>query len=449
MSYVRIYPTKNNTIFQYFNSYVGNSQSFDQISIPWSQQINTGANPIMELHDGKGESKLLFSFDIPDNIRIKLANYDYKVNFKLFDAGTLFQPACKLKQLKLSSFTDDFVEGDGYSFLQSEGLKQVSNWVNRDEVNLWANTTFTQILTYQLNNINEDLLFDVSSSIESFVSSSNFSPKFALEILNHESDSNNIYTKFFYSNYTRTVFKPYLEFIIEDEIKDSVYNMMAGQSNKFYLLNKNDVSFVGEVIAKLTDNSNNASEPTVNNPATGVYYIEITPSIPTSIKDEYCSVIWNINGIDQYKEFVKVKNPNQVFDTKTNELKSLFFYPSTSYTHNIVRQNDIMPFEVISEIRGYGDVVNNDYEFKVVSMDGFEMIPWSAVSVYREKMFFYVDTSFFFPELEYEVILRNKKINYTIASFLTYKFKLVQDAQSKFRELNASPYFSRQTPFTK
>lgn len=449
MSYIRIYPTKNNTVFQYFNSYKGNDTSFSQTPISWSQQINTGANPIMELQDGKGQSRLLFSFDIPQELATKLSVYSYQCNFILFDAGTLFEPACNLKQLKLSYFTDDFVEGDGYSYLLPEALTQVSNWINRDETNEWANTTFTPILNYQLNNINEDLTFNVSSAIQSFVTSSNYSPKFSLEILNHQSDPNNIYTKFFYSNYTRTVFKPYLEFIINDTIQDSVYNMIAAQSNDFYLLNKNEVSFVGGVIAKVTNNDGTISTPVVNNPEIGVYYIQITPTMPVSLKDEYVTVIWNINGMDQYKEFIKVKSPNQIFDTKSNELKSLFFYPSTPYTHSMVRQNDIIPFDVVSQIRGYGDIVNNTYEFKVLSQDGFEMIPWSPVSVYREKMYFYVDTSFFFPELEYEVILRDRKTNFTISSFLTYKFKVVQDAQSKFRELSASPYFSRQTPFTK
>lgn len=449
MSYIRIYPTKNNTIFQYFNSYTGNSTTYSQVPISWSQQVNTGANPIMELQDGKGQSKLLFSFDIPSNIKSKLTGYTYSCNLQLFDAGTLFEPAILLKQLKLSYFVDDFVEGDGYSYLQPSALSQVSNWINRDAVNLWANETFTQISTYQLNNINQDLTFDVTNAISSLISINNYSPKFCLEILSHQSDSTNIFTKFIYSQYTNTVFKPYLEIIINDVIDDSVYNFMAGVSNNIYLLNKNDINFIGTVLCKVTDNYGNSVSSTVVNPEAGVYYTQITPTVPSTFIDQYYTIIWNINGVDMYKEFIKVINPNEVFDKKTNELKSLFFYPSTPYSHSIVRQNDIMPFEVISEIRGIGSVVNNDYQFKVISMDGFEMIPWTDVSVYREKMFFYVNTSYFFPELEYEVIVRNNKTNYTIASFSTYRFKLVQDAQSKFRELSASPYFSRQTAFTK
>jgi len=138
MSYYRIYPTKNNTLFHYVTK-TGNTVStkFDN--------INTGADPIMELQDGGGESKLIWSFDIPENIQNKLTSFDFTANLQLFDAGTLFQPAINLVNVSLDSFTDDFSEGDGYSFLAPEAKAGVSNWTNRDSIHLWSATTFTTV----------------------------------------------------------------------------------------------------------------------------------------------------------------------------------------------------------------------------------------------------------------------------------------------------------------
>jgi len=120
--YFRLYPSKNNTIYQFYDKN-GNIET-------WSSSINTGANPIMELMDGKGTSKLLFNFDIPQWLQDKLDTYTYTANFKLWDAGTLFNPPIRLKNVVLSTFTQDFAEGDGYAFLKPKANTGVSTFIN-------------------------------------------------------------------------------------------------------------------------------------------------------------------------------------------------------------------------------------------------------------------------------------------------------------------------------
>lgn len=436
MSYTRLYPTKNNTLFHYLN------QNADSSITPYSENINCGANPVMELMDGRGESKLIWQFTIPSALQTKLSEYSYTCNLQLFDAGTLFLPAINLTEVTLTSFTDDFSEGDGYSFLAPANLVGNSNWLYRDSINLWSATTFTPVTTYNLNRVNEDLTFDITNSVNDFISSSTFVFSYALSITNHTQDNFNVYTKYIHSSYTKTVFKPYIEFIINDNIVDETFDCVAGSMNAIYLLNQTGGDFTITPTCSVLYSNSTIDNPTVNRLATGVYYIVIVPPYPTTIKPTYATVTWTIGGVDVQKQIIQVASPNKLVED--TQYQNLYFYPSTPYSHNIVRQGDVMPFQIVSQIRGQGDVVVGSYEYRITSADGFEMTPWTAASVYRKKMFFYVDTTFFYPENQYEVWVRNTNNNFTITSNLTYKFKIAMNDKSHLRELSTSPYYSRE-----
>jgi len=437
--YYRLYPCKNNTIFKY-------TQSDGVSDVAWSTSINTGQSSIMEMQDGAGQSRLLFGFDIPAWLSSKLTDYSFTANLKLFDAGALYNSLAALKNVTLNLFYNDFSEGDGWSFLQPTAISETSNWGFSQDGIAWDFTTFQKITDYFPNSFHEDFVFDVSAAFAQAVSL-NDSPNFSLNITDHAYAAN-VQAKFIYSKYTRTVFQPYVEFFINDEIIDGCFNMTAGLSNKIFFVNENGMDFSGVITATAILNSNTIVNLSSTKVSTGVYYVEVIPAEPMySNKKEYVILTWQIGGVDYYKQTIQVQPQNKL-STGPN-LANLFFYPATPYSHNIVRQGDIMPFEVVSQIRGSGNIVDTDYQFKVVTMDGFEMIPWMPVSTYREKMYFFIDTSFFFPEQTYEVITRNVKPNFTISSNLTYKFQLVQDAQSQLRELNASPYYARDSFFSK
>lgn len=435
MSYFRLYPSRNNTIFRYKTSSTATS----------SENINTGANPIMELMQGRGESKLLYGFDLPAWLRTRLSEFTFTANLQLWDAGTLFAPGTKLGEVKLKSFEDDFSEGDGYSFDKPENLIQVSNWKYRDSTNLWSTVSFTDILTYELNTINEDLNFSITGSISDFITNG-IEPKYCLEYSTPTLDTL-LYAKYIHSNYTKTVFKPYIEFFINDNINDKTFSCLGGQLNKIYLVNQggNDVS--GVLTATTQHEGFGASSTIVTRERVGVYSISITPPV-VSLKDSYSTILWAIDGVDVKKQIVTVKSPNQF--EETIEQKNLFFYPTTPYTHNIVRHGDVIPFSVISQIRGKGTIVTtHSYEYKITSADGFEMTPWTEVSVYRDKMYFNVNTEYFFPEQQYEVWVRMKTNDFTITSNQTHKFKLAMNDKSHMRQLSTSPYYSREIFFGK
>lgn len=290
-----------------------------------------------------------------------------------------------------------------------------------------------------LNQNNQDFSIDVSSFIATALTDST-NPNFGLRVSTHIADVY-VQTKFLHGRLTRTIFQPYLEFIIDDEVVDQRNNAVATFSNNFYLLSETGSNFVGTtIVATIQDTSGNVlATPTINNPKPGVYYISYTPDISLAGKNLYDT--WTIDGIPIAKTLVQIKSPNTV---KINgKYDGLFFGPTTAYMHANIRQNDIVKFTITSEIRNKGAVLSDKYEYRIVTTSDFEMVPWTPTNIYNNEIFFYVDTSFFYPEIEYEVFVRLAETNFTRTSQLTYRFRLHYNGPTHLDGLNASPYNDR------
>lgn len=428
MSYYRIYPTKNNTLFRY----EGNLKS---------QNYNSGKNPIMELMDGKGESKLVLSFDFSDSLKSKLLNNSFKANLKLWDAGILYDYPTKLKNVSISSFAEDFIEGDGYSFTDTLAIQTPSNWNKRDSINSWS-ITYNLIESYHLNHSDEDLNFEITTRLTSL----NIPSKINLEIKyqTHETDKEKIFRKFLFSRHTNTVFKPFIEFFIEDEILDDTYNFYANTENKIFLINQNKKDFNGNLECFFVDETNTETPLLVSNKKNGVYYATITTS-PMTTKG-LMDIVWKLNDVVLKIQKITVL-PSE--NLEASDYSNLFFYTTCFSTNNILTIGDIIPFNVISEIRGVGKVFLKTYEYKVTTQDGFEMCPWTKCSIYDGKIFFNLNTEFYFPETNYEIFLRYKEDENVVSSNLTYKFKLKNNEKSFMNDLKVNPYYSRPQTFSK
>lgn len=438
--YYRLYATKNNTIFQQFNPNTN-------VLKPWSKFVNTGSSPVLQLMDGSSESKVLFGFVLPDWLRNKLNNYDYNCNLNILDAGAVYDSLLPMKQLKLEYFSDDFVEGNGWNFNFNNSTDGISNWVYNTENHLWSDVNFSLVNVYNLNKDNEDIKFDVTTPFKNFSSTPDSLFNFALSVVNHQNDPNNL-IKFLWGKYTKTVFQPYIDFFINDEIIDSSFNCIAGQENKIYFINENGIPFSGAVTADIILNDSTSTTVGATNQRDGIYFVNITPIEPLKVnKKEYISIIWKIGIKSVYKQLIEVV-PQDLFIQGTSN-RNLMFYPTTPYSNNIIRQGDIVPFEVISQIRGLGDITSNKYKFRVLSSAGFEIVPWTQVNVYREKMFFSLRTDFFYPEMQYEVFLQLNNEDFQITSNTTYKFKLTTNEASHLKNLSASPYYNRESFFGK
>ncbi len=429
--YIRIYPSRNNTIFK--------RASGGQAEVLGT--VNTGKNPISEITDGNTQSAFLMNFDI-SGIKSRLQAFSgWTCNLKLWDAGTIFEPTITLKTVDLLYFNDEFTEGDGFSYIGTKALSQASNWTDRVTGTPWTQPTYFDTLTIdtkQLNDANEDLLFTGLESSIDLNQTLNLGLRISTNTL-----SDQTFTKFIYTRQTRTVFKPFLEFFIPDEVIDQRVNVIAGSTSNIFLLNSTGSDFVGTLTVEIKNAAGDIIEtPTVINPSVGVNYVAITPAI--GLANTTLFDVWSIDGTPIAKNLIQVKSPNQV--TGPN-LDNLFFYPTTSYLHQSIRKNDIVTFNVTSEIRGKGSVVMDGYEYRITSTNNFEIQPWSAVSFYDNKLFFNIDTSYYYAPLEYEVFIRLKQGASIKTSAMSYKFKLVTDEPTHMQSLAANPYSSRDAGF--
>lgn len=296
-----------------------------------------------------------------------------------------------------------------------------------------------------LDKENEDLTINLTSFINTAITNS-VNPKFGIKASNHVNASDTS-TKFLYSRHTRTIFQPYLEFKINDEILDTRFNTIANSSNRFYLLTQTGNNFVGtSVTAEIQDTSGAVLfTGTVVNPKSGVYYIDYTPPMTLAKKNVYD--IWKVDGEVVAKSLIQIKSPNQIL--LSNELNGLFFGPTTSYSHANIRHKDVVKFIITSEIRGKGAVLSDKFEYRIVASNNFEMVPWTKASIYNNRIYFNVDTNYFYPEIEYEVFVRLVEKQYTKTSSITYRFRLKQNGPTHLDGKSVSPYNNRDYLFTK
>ncbi len=429
MTYIRVYPSKNNTIFK---NNLG-------VTLMTSGNVNTGQNPVLELRDGNSQTKIVFGFDI-SNIKNILSKYSFTCNFKLFDAGVIYEPELKiLKTIDLFYFTEDFVEGDGMSFFEGEAIEGLSNWNYRTLGNDWTGCFVDGIPNaFQLNSATDDINI---SNLQSFITdaiSQDKNPNFALALHSNTTDVN-IYTKFIYGRRTRTIYTPYLEFYINDDIIDSRRNTIATKLSTLYLINQNKEDFSGEVTCRILDEDDNSAYiPSVTNLSNGIYQIQFAPVI--SYSNTILRDVWSIGGVDVFKGMIEVISPDKII---ADNYDNLYFYPTTQYTHPLVRIGDVIKFELISEQRKLGSKIVPNYEFKIVATNNYEMQPWTSVNLYKDKLFFKVDTSYYFPELEYEVFVRLKTDDFTRTGLNTYKFRVTGDWATHLADRATNPYNNR------
>lgn len=434
----RLYAKRTNTIFKR-NS--GSQQQRDGL-------INTGKNTISELYTGNSESKFLLSFDLSP-IKDLLESFNFTCKLKVWDAGVIYEPTIQLNNVNLYYFQEEFVEGDGFAYFDGKALIGLSNFQNRDSLNTWVGVFNTgQLPAFNLSNASQDLEF---TNLEGFVNSSVTADalcNFAIEVQNLEPLATTSYTKFVHTRHTRTIFQPFLEFEIDDTILDNRNNMMATKVNRLHLNNETGDNFTGILTCKIVDEFGvEVANPTVINPSASIYYIEYTPDI--SLSNKLLNDEWFIDGVSFTRNAFKVVSPNQILTPSSTGLNGLSFYPNTSYLKPIIKHGDKVQFNVISQIRSKGNVIIDGYEYKVVTSSNFEIIPWQRVNQYNNKLFFYVDTSYFYPELDYEVFVRLNDGKQVKTSGNTYKFRLISEGPTHLDGRAASPYNNRDWIFNK
>lgn len=423
--YLRLYPKKNNSIFY--------AQGGSQIAA--SGLINTGANPIMQLMDGNYQGSIVLQFIISEDLANKLSNHSYTAKLKLWDSGYVpgFEQMPPMTYT-LSKNTDEFQEGSGYFFIGKDAVTGTSNYHYRNDSNdAWSSKTI--IDTVVTDRWHDDLEFNIDSLQEGINT-------LFIQPLNPSQNTQLQRAKYVFSRHTRTIYLPYIELKIDDNLIDSKQNYIAGEIVTGILINENKRDFTGVITCKLVDDKKTLiQEVNVSNLGNGVYTYQ--DSIPNNYNKKFLYEQWFLDNNKIWEELVNVVSPNKV---RTTGLiyEGQYFYPTSTYPHEKIMWGDKPNMQVIANARGGANITRNYFEYRIMCDNGFEMIPWQKVNSYRGNMWFNFDTSFFFPDINYEVQVRMNVNDVIFTSELVYKFKLIYNNSSQFvSEFNASPYQNR------
>lgn len=424
MNYYRLYPIKNNTIL--------NIDGVGTISNQ-TKSLNTGKNPIMELHSGIKNSELLFSFQFPDWIKDQINNNNnIKCNLVLYDSGAIYDNVMGERKITISTFYDDFVEGNGWSFeLNNIPHFGFSNFNNRNENDLWSSSDKNLGLEqeYQLDDYHQDITFDLTSMLDGSKDNVN------LRIKTKHNYTEQQIIKFIHSRHTKTIYKPYLEFILNDEIIDNRFCLKSGVTQRVYLLNPNKTDFTKTLTCLA-----NLEEMVVNNLGYGVYFIDVNTT------DEYLKLEWFLDTEKFYEENYDVKSENPF--TKNQPINTNFYIAPTNNSKTY-RVGDVIKFNVQSFTLKGGNMIDSTYEYKVITNNGFTMQPWTKCNVYRDEIWFDLNLGFYFPEMNYDILLRKNNGQNIETSKDNFNFRVLEDAEVRFKQLSANPYYTREWFFSK
>lgn len=421
MNYYRLYPDKNNTI-------ISSNKTLD----PY-KEINSGKLTIMELHKGKTYSELLFQFQIPEWIKQQWEQME-AVNLKLWDAGAIYSNVLGETRILITSFYEDFVEGNGWSLNPNSAQAGVSNFTKKNDIDAWVEKDLNTNLSkeYQLDGYHDDIYLDVKELIDI----TKDTVCFKVNVFTNDYTENER-IKFIHSKHTRTIYKPYLEFKNGNIIKDDRSEVKRGEINKIYFINQTLVNLAQTVTCNVNTNA-----VTVQNDSPGVYFIEYTPTD----NEDTIKVEWFVNNKKAAQYFSQVKE-NYLLQEKP--VNFVTYYINAGNTANVYRVGDVLRFNVESFIQGLRKFEPITYEYMVVTNNGFEMQPWTECNIYNENIFFFINTEYYFPELDYEIILRINDSGIIKTAKDGYKFKLHSQSGTRLKELNANPYYTRNLFFSK
>ncbi|MFW5847376.1 MAG: hypothetical protein ACOCVF_00455 [bacterium] len=227
---------------------------------------NFAKNPVAEIshYSQNGESILtryIFDIDI-ENIKNRLDEMDLGENINVKHVLKLTNTVrysgdvpqysysknierAKSSDLELVSVNEDWDEGNGYTFTfnKSTKLGDGSNWVNKRTNIEWLAQGYyidqlsEQIGTYHFDTGNENFEMDVTDYVANRVSGNTISQglmlKFTDEYENAVTDK--IKSIAYHTKYTNTVYEPFVETIIDDEIQDDRTNFHRDKYQKLYL----------------------------------------------------------------------------------------------------------------------------------------------------------------------------------------------------------------------
>lgn len=335
----------------------------DKIStIVNNSKINTSQNPVCELYYGKGFSRVLLWFDttkikslIDDKTfsdTSKVKHYlKMKNTYSLTDlqSNIVFNSGKDTVKERTSSFdlylvrlTEPWDLGVGNDFTKDGFLtknysisengvnwfqaKTNLNWAIPGAFNGVSGKTDNVVSTQHFEIGNEDLNMDITDELNRIISGdTNYGYALCFSSDFEELYKNTTQYVGFFTNKTKSFFKPFIESQYEFVIKDDRYNFYLDKNNKIYLpiMNPDTLEFTNlDVTPKcfLDD-----VEYTVKQATKGIYYVDINLSSQNIAPDIMLYLSWTnlyLNGVNiqnSETEFITKSFQNFIGSTNFNE----------------------------------------------------------------------------------------------------------------------------------
>jgi hypothetical protein len=430
MSIFRSYFKKNNTVIQ--GNYTNNSQ-----------------NPVAEISYGTSEKQMSrFIFDINlDNLLKNIQDRGLelnKINKHILHLTNTISTATEYVgkvsysaeiqrassfDLDLYAINEEWDEGSGYDFIYNNIVistaEQASNWYNSKTDKPWLNegsyvSGVTEIIgTQHFDKGCENIEIDITEHVNKILSgatSYGFGLKFSDNYENLITNLRNAVA--FHTKNTNTVYEPYLETIIDDEIYDNRKCFFLDENNELYLyldkkyLNKNViVNFVdiNDFNGNLYKRIDSEDIIKVEN---GIYKIAINISSDDYPDNIIFNDIWDLSVNDKNLKYVND------FYILSNNVVDEYYNPDNYHLSfkGLLDGESISTFEnrkVVVDFKclypdGNALLLNNvEYRifYRVGSKYEIDVIPFSKLNRTDKYYFFKLDTSWLIPQ-EYYIQLR-------------------------------------------
>lgn len=477
--YLREYPSADNTLIRRKN-YIPSTLNPGTLEIASysMESVNVGLNPILEICEGVLDTIIVLEFKISKELKTvwdRNSNNGNFCYFNIFDFGTReLGPNTKVLPPRVLSvkytINESFDEGNGYYYDTKQVIEEPSNWNYRNSLNdVWGSKTLIDLVTF--NDYNDDILkVDVTSAINQLIAN-NLVDDSTIQLFiqidnqveNVNINRNEVRRKWFHSRHTRTMYKPYLEFVINDEIKDS-YNLTipyyTDTNYEFFVLldNKKALGSSNDWDLSLFEFEANCLEQTGNPTIQAIskhFNYTLMDSRNSIFKvgvsfdvEGVWKLIWKYNGTTIVEDTLEVSSmPIVILDT-FSETGNSFIYPTANFSGNQVYVGDKAKIKIVGSSRGSGQTITKNLQYKVITDGNFEMIPWTDCNNHRDQTWAILDTSFFYPNLDYIVVVRYKQGEHgdeIFTSNLIYKFKLIHPGITNLNKINTNPYNPRNT----
>lgn len=294
--------------------------------------VNTANNPVSELTYGDSCSRFLFFSDFTElknkhingeldpaitTHKLYLKNTsNYDVSQSLFENSLTYDGKLRAYSVDLElHLIDEFWDaGVGYDFNQTifdkpderSYVKGPSNWIYRTTTDQWTTPGAISggsqaIATFHLENGGEDLVFDISSIVNSIIVdeySDNTFHGFAIkypETIELNSSGGTSYLGLF-SKYTQSYFEPYIETTQLLEIFDDRRNFTKDKDNYlyFYSMIGGQLTDLDELPTVNIDNAPSGYTYNVERATKGIYRVLITPDLALTPNVMYYDVWDNL-----------------------------------------------------------------------------------------------------------------------------------------------------------